>query len=324
MSKMLLRDKHVQYVKNLFKEQLDRFEYWATEHLRVSGIYWGLVALTHLNAHDEIEQMKPELTNFVISCQNEDGGYGGNVHHDSHLLYTLSAVQVLVILGCVENVNIDKVAKFISTLQQPDGSFTGDHWGEVDTRFSFAAISCLALIKRLDSIDLKNAVSFIIKCRNFDGAFGVLPGAESHAGQTFCCVGALVIANAIDLIDRDQLGWWLAERQVKDGGLNGRPEKLADVCYSWWVLSSLTAIDRLSWIDGNALRSWILTCQDEEDGGIADKPGNVHDVYHTCFGVTGLSLLGYEGLAQVDCRFCMPKSVIDHLNLTPSPKITSL
>jgi hypothetical protein len=45
----------------------------------------------------------------------------------------------------------------------------------------------------------------------------------------FCCVGALAIANALDLIDRDQLGWWLAERQVKDGGLNGRPEKLADV-----------------------------------------------------------------------------------------------
>jgi len=25
------------------------------------------------------------------------------------------------------------------------------------------------------------------------------------------------------------IGWWLAERQVKAGGLNGRPEKLPDV-----------------------------------------------------------------------------------------------
>jgi hypothetical protein len=30
-------------------------------------------------------------------------------------------------------------------------------------------------------------------------------------------------------VDKDLLGWWLAERQVKEGGLNGRPEKLADV-----------------------------------------------------------------------------------------------
>ena len=35
----------------------------------------------------------------------------------------------------------------------------------------------------------------------------------------------------LDVIDADLLGWWLAERQLKSGGLNGRPEKLPDVCY---------------------------------------------------------------------------------------------
>ena len=50
------------------------------------------------------------------------------------------------------------------------------------------------------------------------------------------------------------------------------------VCYSWWVLSSLTAIDRLKWIDGQALLKWILSCQDDEDGGISDKPGNVRSL----------------------------------------------
>ena len=29
----------------------------------------------------------------------------------------------------------------------------------------------------------------------------------------------------------------------------GRPEKLPDVCYSWWVLSSLKIIGKLHWID---------------------------------------------------------------------------
>lgn len=83
------------------------------------------------------------------------------------------------------------------------------------------------------------------RCRNFDGGFGSVPGAESHAGQgppflhracrsrssslapVFCCVGALAIAGALDkYADADLLGWWLAERQTKNGGLNGRPEKL--------------------------------------------------------------------------------------------------
>lgn len=45
----------------------------------------------------------------------------------------------------------------------------------------------------------------------------------------FCCVAALAIGGALHHVDKDLLGWWLCERQVKAGGLNGRPEKLPDV-----------------------------------------------------------------------------------------------
>lgn len=83
-------------------------------------------------------------------------------------------------------------------------------------------------------------------CRNFDGGFGAVPGAESHAGQIFCCIGALSIVGRLDTVDLDLLGWWLSERQCDSGGLNGRPEKQADVCYSWWILSSLSILGRVS------------------------------------------------------------------------------
>lgn len=82
------------------------------------------------------------------------------------------------------------------------------------------------------------------RCRNFDGGFGAVPGAESHAGQIFCCVGALSIGGALDQVDENLLGWWLSERQCDSGGLNGRPEKQADVCYSWWILSCLRILGR--------------------------------------------------------------------------------
>jgi len=121
--------------------------------------------------------------------------------------------------------------------------------------------------------------------------------------------------NALGTIDDDLLGWWLSERQVKEGGLNGRPEKLPDVCYSWWVLSCLAILNKMDWIDKDKLIEWILSCQDEELGGISDKPGNWRDVYHTCFGVTGLSLLGYPGLKPVDPRYCMSVESIQRLEL---------
>ena len=45
------------------------------------------------------------------------------------------------------------------------------------------------------------------------------------------------ITRRLEAVDADLLGWWLAERQLPSGGLNGRPEKLQDVCYSWWVIA---------------------------------------------------------------------------------------
>jgi prenyltransferase beta subunit len=74
-------------------------------------------------------------------------------------------------------------------------------------------------------------------------------------------IGALSILESLDLIDKDQLGWWLSERQLSNGGLNGRPEKLEDVCYSWWVLSSLDMIGKIHWINSDSLVNFILSAQ---------------------------------------------------------------
>jgi len=86
--------------------------------------------------------------------------------------------------------------------------------------------------------------------------------------QVFCCICALSIAHSLHLLNvndvggADLLAWWLAERQCDSGGLNGRPEKQADVCYSWWILSALSIMGRVSWIDTSKLGQFILNCQD--------------------------------------------------------------
>jgi geranylgeranyl transferase type-2 subunit beta len=174
--------------------------------------------------------------------------FGGCINHDSHILYTLSALQILAICQSLHLIDYDRVATFISQLQLSDGSFMGDVWGEIDTRFSYCALSAMSIMGKLRSgmINVDKAVEFVTRCKNFDGGFGAVPGAEYHAGQIFCCVGALSICEAVDNIDIDLLGWWLSERQCDSGGLNGRPEKQADVCYSWWILSCLSIIGRVS------------------------------------------------------------------------------
>jgi geranylgeranyl transferase type-2 subunit beta len=85
----------------------------------------------------------------------------------------------------------------------------------------------------------------------------------------------------------DTLSWWLSERQLPNGGLNGRPQKKEDVCYSFWVLSALSILNKLEYIDADKLTEFILSAQDPEGGGISDRPGDMVDVFHTLFGVAG-------------------------------------
>mmetsp|Transcript_25664 Transcript_25664/g.53570 ORF Transcript_25664/g.53570 Transcript_25664/m.53570 type:complete len:434 (+) Transcript_25664:118-1419(+) len=384
---------HTNYVTTL-GDKLDSpssYEGAVTEHLRMSGVYWSLGALSLLRDATEVDKLmglttspssssattgsnisseRPAIVDWVFACYDaRTGGFGGNCSgtvtgdsssspcpHDGHLLYTLSALQILAMADALEDERLDKeaIVKFVSSLQNEDGSFSGDEWGEVDTRFSYCALSCLALLGRLPLpkwadvevktdeknaiIDIHKAVDYIISCRNFDGGFGCVPGAESHAGQVFCCIGALSIAHSLHLLNEgnpntgsnfndrgaDLLAWWLAERQCDSGGLNGRPEKQADVCYSWWILSALSIMGRVSWINTSKLGQFILNCQDDDDGGIADRPQDMPDVYHTFFGLCGLSLIGHlekigdrEGrkYPEVDPVFALPTALVRRLGL---------
>ena len=74
-----------------------------------------------------------------------------------------------------------------------------------------------------------------------------------------------------------------------------------------------------------------MLSQDLDLGGIADRPGDQPDVFHTHFGVagsyrfrrdifrtdsiTGLSLLGYPGLEDIDPVYCMPARLIRTMGL---------
>jgi geranylgeranyl transferase type-2 subunit beta len=78
-------------------------------------VYWGLTAL-HLLGHPEALP-RDQTLQFVFACQNDDGGFGAAPSHDSHMLYTVSAVQILATVGAlpeldrVKDGGREKVAK---------------------------------------------------------------------------------------------------------------------------------------------------------------------------------------------------------------------
>ncbi|WVQ72848.1 hypothetical protein IAR50_002409 [Cryptococcus sp. DSM 104548] len=309
---------HVKYIQDLDKKQ--DLAYHLTSHLRLNGIYWGLTALYIMGQPEALD--REGVIQYVLSCWDDKAGtFGPHPSHDGHILATLSGIQVLLMQDALDRANVDRITSFLLGLINDDGSVRGDPSPESDTRFTYILLSSLSLMSRLHLLTPKQRSSItsnIERCRNFDGGFGLEPGTESHSGQVWVCTAALAILNRMDLVDEDLLGAWLSERQLPNGGLNGRPEKLEDVCYSWWCLASISIIGKIHWISAEKLTNFILSAQDPEDGGIGDRPGNWVDVFHTLFGVAGLSLLGYPGLQDIDPVYCMPADLITRLGLRKS------
>ena len=299
--------KHLNYLQNLDKTRdKNSIGFYFNEHLKVSALYWGCSALNLLN--NLSSHNKTETINFLLKCQNPNGGFGGSIGQDSHITSTHYALLTLAQFNSLNLISAEPIANYIKSLQNSDGSFKGDEYAETDSRFSYCAVAILKIINKLNEnyINIPKATEYVLSCQNFDGGFGSIPGAESHGAYCFTCIGFLSVTNQLNLINKFETGKWLAERQTHLGGFNGRPEKLPDVCYSWWVLSSMSMIGTESFFNKELLIKFILECQDEELGGIGDRPGNYHDVFHTFFGLCGLSLMKYEGLKMIDPTWAIP------------------
>jgi geranylgeranyl transferase type-1 subunit beta len=91
---------------------------------------------------------------------------------------------------------------------------------------------------------------------------------------------------------------WLVNRQQT--GFNGRPNKLVDACYSFWVGSTLALLGATELVDRRALRAFLLLCESTTTGGFGKDPEAHPDPLHSYMSLAGLSLQGEPGVAPLD------------------------
>lgn len=98
-------------VQNDMQKTSKDWEYVYSDHFRMSGVYWALTALALLPGQPVSKFMaEDDLVAWIMSCKKEDGSFGHNEYHDGCLLATLSAVQIMVLLGRVSDLDADGIA----------------------------------------------------------------------------------------------------------------------------------------------------------------------------------------------------------------------
>lgn len=252
-----------------------------------------------------------------------------------------------------------KVMKFVQKCQlllgQDKGSFLpvlgtdGQPWGELDLRLCYIAASIRKMVgydqlkpeERESDIDVDSAVEFILDKINFNGGMASSAYTESHSGLTFCGVAALRLLG-YDIAQDERLTKstknWLVHRQVDYppevfsgalyeyydkadiGGFNGRENKFADTCYSWWVMGLLENIEKgaLKLVSGEKVVDYLLNgTQHKLMGGFGKDTEARPDPFHSFLGIASLSLLkssgvefeGSEKLEEVDPELVITKKL---------------
>ncbi|CRG97712.1 geranylgeranyltransferase type2 beta subunit, putative [Plasmodium gallinaceum] len=292
------------------------------------------------NKNSEKYKKKKNIIKFVVrgfSPCNKKYLYEPNV------ISTLSAIQILFLLNKISENDIStkvllEICNFIIFLLNEEKGFFHFSLSSLryhfdgDMRFMFCSLASLHLInlilkKRNIYINIFNnkdkCVNWIINCFNIDGGFSNYPGSESHAGTTFCAINSLNFLKdennksyfSYNSISKKKLIRWLCDR-YENYGINGRVGKDHDVCYAWWVLSSLVALKKSlkKLFNINILIDYILKCQDENNGGfsrIEQTENNIKrqnfsyfvsenmifretDQFHSFFSICALSLIYYN------------------------------
>jgi len=225
-----------------------------------------------------------------------------------------TALSLLLMLGVVFS-RVDKkgIINSLPSLTTPAGGLCCVAGGsESDMRYVYCACCVSYMLKDWSGINKERLCKFILECQSYDFAIAQEPGAEGHAGSTYCAIASLELMGMLDMLpNKDKLICWLAQRQTM--GFNGRPNKIPDTCYSFWVgatLKILGAYDDV--VNCSHTRSFTMTCQ-QKIGGFSKWPDIHPDVLHTYFSICGLAFIGEPGIEKVNPALGFSQKAADRL-----------
>ncbi|KAI1098432.1 terpenoid cyclases/Protein prenyltransferase [Jackrogersella minutella] len=254
---------------------------------------------------------------WLKTLQREDGSFGEIIDEDGYVAggkdmrYCYLAATIRWALGGAEageDINVDALVAHIRRGQTFDGGLGESSTHESHAGYVYCAVAALSLLDLANpnaatepdrylhaGIPSIPSLVHFLACRQFDYHE---PETDDDAEESVN--HPLPDLSTLDLSDAPQLA-----------GFNGRLNKVADTCYTWWVTGTLSMLGEGGVVDRDPARNFILAKTQHLIGGFAKHPGGPPDVYHAYLGLAALGTLSLEseeketGLGKFDPRLCI-------------------
>ncbi|KAL4930622.1 protein geranylgeranyltransferase type I subunit CDC43 [Aspergillus undulatus] len=317
----------------------------AWDPANVPSTFFALVILLMLG--DDLSRVKrTECLAWLPKMQRPDGSFGevlgpgGQIEGGGDLRFCCFAAGTRYILrgkrGAglvvgVEDIDVDKLVSFIELCQAYDGGMAEGPYCEAHSGHTYCAINTLTFLDRLSngstraplispgSPQFEALVRWLVARQTHelgddeeDEAAGV-PN-ENDAQNLAKAVDKLSLDEGIDALPATQPP---SEESLQWAGFNGRCNKYADTCYSFWNGATLDMLGKLSMVDAERNRRYLLQKTQHFVGGFGKGVGELPDLLHSYFGMVSLAIQGEPGLDAIDPALCATHRTLQHLHSLP-------
>ncbi|KAJ5408341.1 Terpenoid cyclases/protein prenyltransferase alpha-alpha toroid [Penicillium cosmopolitanum] len=279
-------------------------------------------------------------------------GPGEEIEGNSDLRYCCCAAGIRFILRGrsgmgveeVEDIDVPRFISFIQACQSYDGGMAESPYREAHSGHTYCAVGSLEFLRRASvdtrpvqllspgSLQFETLVAWLASRQTNDlgeeddeeedegedddeGSAETNNDAAAHQPTIDRDVGTLRLSTD-EIFSLPKIAS-IPSETITCAGFNGRCNKVADTCYSFWNGATLAMLNRSSVIDDVRNRRYLLEKTQHLVGGFGKVPGDTPDLLHSCFGLVSLAFQGETGLARVDPALVTTERVVRHLESLP-------
>ncbi|KAL2857749.1 terpenoid cyclases/protein prenyltransferase alpha-alpha toroid [Aspergillus pseudoustus] len=319
----------------------------AWDPANVPSTFFALVILLILG--DDLSRVKRvECLKWLPKMQRPDGSFGevlgpgDNVEGGGDLRFCCFGAGTRYLLrgrsgaglDGVEDIDVDKLVTFIESCQAYDGGMAEGPFCEAHSGHTYCAIGALTFLDRLSSGSEKvqlispgsekyeSLVRWLVSRQTTELGEEDDSEDDSDDGTSEANI-AQDLAEAVAGLSIDESIVKLlaipppSENSLHWAGFNGRCNKYADTCYSFWNTATLEMLGKLPLVDAAGNRQYLLEKTQHLVGGFGKGVGEPPDLLHSYFGMVSLAFQGEQGLNRIDPALCATHRTVQRLHALP-------
>ncbi|PGH04421.1 hypothetical protein AJ79_07077 [Helicocarpus griseus UAMH5409] len=339
----------------IFGESKRNSENACWDAANVPATFFALMTLIVLG--DDLRRVKrKECLSWLHKMQRPDGSFGevlgteGKIEGSNDLRFCCCAAGVRYVLRGkdaeylrdVEDIDVDRLVSHVRLCQSYDGGFSVSPMTESHAGLTYCALASLSFVGCIQDTNTSPGLVAVPKQIHFEELTRwlawrqttELDEPEEDEGKTGD--GNHPETQIVSKPDQpeDPRSTRSVDEKISSlpdisttsqrpsedfrwAGFNGRLNKIADTCYSFWVTGTLGILDQLHVINAEANRRYLLEKTQHLIGGFGKCVGEPPDLLHSYLGLASLALFDEAGIASVDPTFCTSKRARHHLETLP-------